>query len=74
VVRVSHTPKMPTSRIVSYGDAGYWMKSEFPESIKPPGGSRERLGLRPLTRRRKTDKQVTNGVVESISRAEYDRA
>src|SRR5262245_63690927 len=29
VVRASHTPKTPTSRRVSYGDAGYWMKSEI---------------------------------------------
>src|SRR5215475_1952296 len=43
VVRVSHTPKMPTSRRVSHGDAGYWRKSEFPEIMKPPGGSRERV-------------------------------
>ena len=33
---------------------------------QPPGGGRERIGGRPsLTRRRKPDKQVTKGVVES---------
>src|SRR5262249_2497750 len=67
-------PNMPTPRIVSYGDAGYWMKSEFPETMEPPGGGRERVEWHPLTRRRKPDKQVTNGVVESISEAEYERA
>jgi len=35
-------------------------------SMEPPGGSRERIGSNaPLTRRRKSDKQVTKGVVGS---------
>lgn len=53
---------------VSYGKAVIG-ESENPESIEPPGGSRERIGSNdPLTRRHKSDKQVTNGVVGSTGK------
>ena len=35
VVRASHTPKRPTSRTISYGDAGDWMKSEYSRNLQP---------------------------------------
>src|SRR5439155_15033678 len=61
VVRVSHTPKMPTSR-KSTMVSRLLANPSIQISHGPPGGRRERLGAIPLTRRRKTDKHVTNGV------------
>jgi hypothetical protein len=61
VVRVSHTPKRPTSR-KSTMVSRLLANPSIQISHGPPGGRRERLGAIPLTRRRKTDKHVTNGV------------
>ena len=73
MVRGSHTPKMPTSRIVSYGEP-IELKPSIQITIEPPGGSRERVEfMAPLTRRCKSDKQVTNGVAGSISKVELVR-
>jgi hypothetical protein len=74
VVRVSHTLKRPTSR-----KSAMVRRSLSNLSIQiihePPGGGRERIGnMDPLTRRRKPDKQVTNGVVGSISDEKVKRS
>ena len=61
VVRVSHTPKTPTSR-KSTMVSRLLANPSIQLSHGPPGGRRERLGAIPRTRRRKTDKHVTNGV------------
>ena len=71
MVRVSHTLKRPTSR-----KSAMVRRSLSNLSIQiihePPGGGRERIGnMDPLTRRRKPDKQVTNGVVGSKSEGEH---
>jgi hypothetical protein len=60
----SHTQDANVAE-VSYGET-VMVESEYPETIGPPGGRRERVELMaPLTRRHKSDKQVTNGVVGS---------
>ena len=68
MVRVSHTPKMPTSRKLAMVSR-LLANLSIQISHQPPGGSCERIGSNaPLTRRHKPDKQVTNGVVGSKSR------
>src|SRR5215831_17930196 len=55
---------MPTSR-KSAMVSRLWANLSIQIIHEPPGGGRERIGsYAPLTRRHKSDKQVTNGVGE----------
>ena len=48
VVRVSHTPKRPTSRNRSGDEDGYGRTRVFQINHGPPGGRRERIGVMSL--------------------------